>query len=239
MRHLLRGIVVSTAVLSVFAVPAVASAQQVVADWEMDEGTSATVMADQSGNGFAGHIGSDVKTGVSTPSGHGYFFSGPSSYHPSRLVTVPDDSRLDPGTGTYAVTIRFKTGASEPNIVQKGQANQRGGYWKLVLKKGWPRCHFRDANRHTKAIGLVDGSPSWKVNDNQWHTVRCERLANGVRVTLDPGQPGSATRFIGGTIGNIDNSRPLSIGGKLDCSAPGVGCDYFNGTIDWITIDRP
>ncbi len=54
----------------------------------------------------------------------------------NRLVTWQDDNRLDPGTQPYAVTIRFKTGAVDPNIIQKGQDNQTGGYCKFALKKG-------------------------------------------------------------------------------------------------------
>ncbi len=81
-----------------------------------------------------------------------YSFPGPhfAPYNPEKLVLVPDDpnangARLDPGTSPYAVTIRFRTTADKPNIVQKGQNNVGGGFWKLVLKSGWARCHFEDS----------------------------------------------------------------------------------------------
>lgn len=240
MKLLARGSVAAVVTVLGVMAPTAASAQ-VVADWGMNEGTQATRMIDDSGNGFTGDIGSLVVTGrVRAGSGYAYDFRGPrGGYRPEQLVTVPDDSRLDPGTEPYAVTLRFRTNASDPNIVQKGQSGQRGGYWKFVLKRGWPRCHFRDENHNTKAIGFVKGSPAYKVDDGQWHTVRCERLANGVRVTLNYGEPNAVSRFIRGSIGRIDNRRPLSIGGKLDCARADVGCDYFVGQIDWIRIDRP
>ena len=115
--------------------------------------------------------------------------------NPNRLVTWNDDTRLDPGTSPYAVTIRIKTGAVDPNIIQKGQANQTGGYWKLALKKGWPRCHFRDAAGNTKAIGFVnEPRPETKVADGQWHTLRCERTSTGVRMTINYGEPNAISQ---------------------------------------------
>jgi hypothetical protein len=237
MGPLVRGFAAPIALAIIVMAPAAASAVT-VADWEMNE-TSGAVMHDSSGNGLNGDIGSAVQIGVSTGTGLGFRFPGGSGAHPERLATIPDTAQLDPGTGPYAVTIRIKTSASEPNIVQKGQSGQRGGYWKFVLKRGWPRCHFRDSNGHTKAIGFVNGPASLKVNDNQWHTLRCERTATGVRVTEDYGTPDAVSKFIGGSIGTIDNSRPFSIGGKRDCNGGSVGCDYFNGQIDWVRVEKP
>ena len=104
---------------------------------------------------------------------------------------MPDNVNLDPGTQPYRVTVRFRTSnGADPNIIQKGQSGQTGGFWKLVLHQGWPRCHFRDSNGVTKAIGFVKGFPSYvKAGDGQWHTLICERLSNGVRITIDPGAP--------------------------------------------------
>jgi hypothetical protein len=236
----LRGIVVPAAAMLALVVPSAASAQ-VVADWEMNETTKANGMVDSSGNGFTGDIGNEVRIGLSTGDGGlAYQFPGPhfAPYNPEKLVLIPDDpeGRLDPGTSPYAVTIRFRTSAEKPNIVQKGQNNVRGGFMKLVLKNGWPRCHFEDGNQNIKAIGFVKTDVP-KVNDNRWHTLRCERTATGVRVTLEPGEPNEVSRFIRGTVGNIDNSRPFFIGGKLDCNREGVTCDFFNGQLDWVRIE--
>jgi hypothetical protein len=232
---------VGGAVLAVvgWALPAAAQAVT-VADWQLDE-SSGSVMTDSSGNGLNGTIGPDVVLHEATPTGFGYRFKGDWwVVNDGRLVTVPDNPQLDPGSGTYAVTIRFKTGAVDPNIIQKGQANQSGGYWKLALKQGWPRCHFRDASGTTKAIGFVnDKRPETKVADGQWHTLRCERTATGVKLTIDYGEPDAISKFIKGSLGVIDNKRPLSLGGKLDCDGTKVTCDYFAGAVDWVTIERP
>lgn len=211
-----------------------------IADWQLNE-ESGPVMVDASGNGLDGSIGSDVLVHQATPSGYGYRFLGDGRVvNHERLVTLADDARLDPGTDTYAVTISFKTGALDPNILQKGQAGQTGGYWKLALQHGWPRCHFRDAAGRTKAIGFVnDPRPETKVADGAWHTLRCELSTTGVKLTIDYGEPTAISKFISGTIGVIDNTRPLAIGGKYDCDAITVGCDYFAGLIDSITIERP
>ena len=239
MRRLMRGIVVSFVALGMLVVSAGMASAQVIAQWEMNDARSARTMPDSSGNGFTGTIGNRVTTGISTGTGLAYNFPGPASgYDPGRLVTIPDNPALDPGTAPYAVTLRFRTPNSEPNIVQKGQSGQTGGFWKFVLKKGYPRCHFRDENNRTKAIGFVDMGRAYKVDDNQWHTVRCERTATGTRVTLNYGEPNAVSKFIRGTIGRIDNKRPFLIGGKLDCATAGVGCDYFRGQIDYVRVEK-
>jgi hypothetical protein len=222
------------------AAPAAAFAG-VIGDWQMDEVAGSTLMVDASGSGLDGSIGSDVVLHESTgDGGWGYRFRGDWwIVNDNRLVTWNDDARLDPGTSPYAVTIRVKTGAVDPNIIQKGQANQTGGYWKLALKQGWPRCHFRDAAGNTKAIGFVnDPRPETRIADGQWHTLRCERTSTGVRMTINYGEANAISKFIKGTVGTIDNSRPLVLGGKLDCDGTTVTCDYFAGAVDWVKIEK-
>ncbi len=242
MRRLFRAWVIAVVVVGLTALfPATAMAS-VVGDWDMDEPAGSTTMIDSSPNGLNGSIGPDVEPGEATPDGgSAYRFKGDwRIVNDNRLVTWPEDNRLDPGTQPFAVTLRVKTGALDPNMIQKGQANQAGGYWKFVLKKGWPRCHFRDSTGRTKAIGFVnDVRPETKVADNQWHTLRCEKTATGVRATIDYGEPGAITKFIKGTIGTINNTRPMFLGGKLDCDGSTVTCDYFAGAVDWVTIERP
>jgi hypothetical protein len=230
---------VVTAALTWF-VPAAAQATTIL-DWELNESAGSTVAADSSGNGLDGAIGSDVVLHEANPTGFGYRFKGDWwVVNPQRLVTAADDPRLDPGTQPFAVTIRFKTGALDPNIIQKGQDNQTGGYFKLAMKKGWPRCHFEYANHNTRAIGFVnDVRPQAFVADGAWHTLRCERTATGVKLTIDYGSPDAISKTIKGTLGTIDNSKPLMLGGKLFCDGTTVTCDYFAGAVDWVTIERP
>lgn len=215
----------------------------VMGDWEMNE-SSGTVMTDTSGNGLDGYIGTSVVKNWSTGNGGtGYHFVGSLSVqNHERLALVDDTPMLDPGTSTYSVIVRFRTTGPRPNILQKGQSEDTGGYWKLVIHTGWPRCHYRDLNYNTKAIGLVKSpDPNAKVNDGDWHTLRCERNASSVCVYLDEGTPTAMKRCIKGSIGSIDNKWPLSIGGKYRCdpARAATTCDYFNGDIDWVHIERP
>ena len=221
-----------------------------VALWEMNDQVAAgqsreDAMKDSSGNNLHGDVGSAVVLREPVATGnYAYRFKGDfATVDDERLVTIPDaqtGGRLDPGTGTFAISLRFKTGAADPNILQKGQAGQAGGYWKVVLKEGWPRCHFRDENGRTLAIGFVDDTRTQaKVNTKTWRTLRCERTATAVKATIDFDTPTPITKVLKRTAGNIDNTQPLSIGGKFHCEGVLVTCDYYAGAIDWIKIERP
>ena len=208
-----------------------------VADWRMEEPVDATVMVDGVGD-HDGTIGRRVEL-----TGHAYIFPGETRktagshglYQPGRLVQVPESDDLDPGDGAFAVTVRFMMlddGPHKPNLIQKGQDNQPGGYWKIAVNTGWPRCHFRDADGNTAAVGFVNGLDDYKVTDGEWHTVTCQRLADGrTSVTLD-----GTTRTWSSTTGTLNNTRPLVMGGKLDCASDRTGCDYINAKVRWVTI---
>ena len=40
-----------------------------------------------------------------------------------------------------------------------------------------------------------------------------------------------------GTTGTIANTRPITIGGKLNCNQVDITCDYFVGDIDYVRIE--
>ena len=101
-----------------------------------------------------------------------------------------------------------------------------GGYFKWQLPKGVVKCLFRGS------AGTVTAGSVTPINDGQWHTVRCERTATAVTMTVD----GEVTRRKSGATGNIANSKPLSIGGKVACDQVDVTCDYWVGRIDWVKI---
>jgi Laminin G domain len=218
------------------ATPAYAAATITVADWQMNESAGARVMLDSSGNGINGNIGSAVQTG--------FQFQGATAYHwvfasptlpppkPERLVMVPD-SRLNPGTGDYAVTMRFRTTKTFGNIIQKGQAGAKGGYYKWEIPKGVLKCVFRGVNSSGNFIKREVNSPT-KLNNGQWHTVRCERTATKVTMTID----GTTTVTSNGPSGSISNTVPLTIAGKSNCNQQSTTCDYFTGDIDWVKIER-
>jgi hypothetical protein len=221
------------------AEPANAAATITLTDWQLNEPPGATVMADSSGNGINGAVGSAIQTG--------FFVDGVTGYHwnstapnqfppkPERLVQVPD-SRLNPGTRDYAVTMRFRTSRTFGNMIQKGQASTRGGYFKWEIPKGRLMCLFRSRDQFGNLLGnkSVKSPLEMPLNDGLWHTVRCEKTVDRVTMTIDGSIVIQSSR---GTIGPISNDVPLTIGGKLNCDQIETTCDYFVGDIDWVRIE--
>jgi hypothetical protein len=220
--------------------PALAGARTAdgpLALWKMNEGRGATVMADSSGHGIKGHIGSAVQTGVKVKGSTGYRWSQTKPNEPpakpQRLV-VASDPQLNPGTGDYAVTIRFRTTHSAGNIIQKGQAGASGGYWKMQNVRGEITCLFRGRSPSGDVQSKAVNSGTKPLNDGSWHKVVCARTAKQVTMTID----GSRVRRAVGPTGKISNDRPISIGGKSNCDQKKVTCDYFSGDIDYVRIDK-
>ncbi len=230
------------AALAVVPAPPVgAAANGLVAHWEMNEPVGATTLTDTSGNGIHGAIGSAVATGtVSADGSVGYYWDptrpNEAPAKPERLVTVDDGKRLaspvNPGTADYAVTVRYRTTAQYGNLIQKGQSGSKGGYWKLQQPKGILACLFRGVDG-SKAVN--SGVP---LNTGEWHTVRCERIGDTVKMTITfPDGTQKIRRGLGVT-GSIGNAAPLTIGGKLKCDQVTVTCDYFSGHIDYVKIQK-
>ncbi|HYX86613.1 MAG TPA: LamG-like jellyroll fold domain-containing protein [Gaiellales bacterium] len=215
-----------------FAAPASAAT---IVDWEMNEGPGATVMVDSAGN-VNGSIGSAVQTGYKVGSvvAYHWVFASPTKPppKPERLVQAKSDS-LNPGSGTYVVTFRYRTTKHFGNIVQKGQAGSSGGYWKIENPNGQINCVFRGKDSsgtfHRKAVESPD-----VLSDGSWHVVRCERTSTGLSLSID----GSVVATAKGSTATISNTRPLTIAGKLNCDQVTVTCDYFTGDIDYIKISN-
>jgi hypothetical protein len=200
-----------------------------VADWEMNEAVGARTMRDSSSSNLSGTIGSAVQTGVVVSGAKGYRWSGrnKTGYHPERLVTVKS-SLLNPGTGALAVTVRLYTGAGDQNILQKGQSRTAGGMFKIDMLKGIVYCTFKGSSGRA-AVGS-----SQTVWNHVWHTIRCERRATGVTITVDGGTP----RRVAKATGKIANNQPLAIGGKAVCNGTTIQCDYYVGLLDRVVVRR-
>ena len=211
----------------------VAAAPVVVARYEMNEGGGASRMTDSSGFNLHGTIQSGVQTGVNVQGATGYRWSNTSPTDPpakpERIVRVPDNSRLDPGSGRYVVEFRYRTTRSFGNVIQKGQNKTSGGYFKFEQPNGNMTCLFKGGNGQQRAVK----SPV-ATNDGNWHTIKCERTASGLKLWVD----GTLVRQLSGPTGTISNSKPLAIGGKLECDQVSVTCDYFVGDIDWVRITK-
>lgn len=208
------------------AAPANAAVDTPVAVWQMNE-TAGSQMVNSVADNLHGTIGNDVgKTG----SGYNFTNVNPNQppANPQRIVQVPHSNLLNPGTGDFAVEFRLRTTRSFGNVVQKGQAGARGGYFKFQSPSGKISCLFRgSAGTSTASSGSV------RINDGQWHTVRCERTSASVVMTVD----GAVTGRNRNPTGTIANTRPLTIAGKLNCDQVDITCDYFAGDIDWVRIE--
>ncbi|HEY2789397.1 MAG TPA: LamG-like jellyroll fold domain-containing protein [Gaiellales bacterium] len=230
MKHRLgRSLTAALAVGVVFAAPASAAT---LADWEMNEAPGAHVMTDSSGH-VNGTIGSAVQTGVSVMGATGYQwnFTSPTAPppKPERLVQA-NSATLNPGAGTYTVTMRYRTTKHFGNIVQKGQAGSAGGYFKLENPNGRLNCVFRGVS--SSGAFLRKAVESGVISNGAWHLVVCTRTSSGLTLTVD----GSVVATARGSTGTISNSRPITIGGKLNCDQVKTTCDYFTGNVDYIKI---
>ncbi len=200
-----------------------ATAATTVADWEMNE-TSGRVLHDSAGT-HSGTIGADVRT---TGSAYRFPWVKPhSGEHPEHLVTVPHSWALNPGSGVWSVTARFRTTAAFGNMIQKGQGGKGKTYFKMQAPRGVVSCLFRGAS------GSVSVNSGRALNDGAWHTVTCRRAGNEVTMTID----GTKVRRGSGPTGAIRNTFPLAIGGKPRCGGR-VSCDYWAGQMDAVRITR-
>lgn len=223
------------AALAISAGMGSAAYAQTTADYQMNEGPGATVMQDSSGNGLNGTI----------PSGQivtGFQFNGATGYDwprrsptapppdPRRVITVPDNINLEPGTGyaKFTITLRYRTKENFGNITQKGQATTRGGQWKIQNPQGRPSCLFKGS---TGQAGARVPTP---INDNQWHVLTCTLTPTRLTVSVDGVQVAQKNNGVG----TLDNKYPLAIGGKTNCDQSTVTCDYFSGDIDYLKIDK-
>jgi hypothetical protein len=215
------------------ASPAQAAIDRPVAIWQMNEAAGARTMVDSSGNGINGTIGDDVLAGTALSgggTGYRFPFVAPNQppANPERLAQVPHRSALNPGSGNFAVEFRMRTTRNFGNVVQKGQAGAPGGYWKFQQPSGKISCLFRgSAGSSTASSGSV------RVNDGQWHVVRCERTSSSVTMLVD----GVVTGRNRNPTGTIANTRPLTVAGKLNCDQAEITCDYFVGDLDYLRIE--
>jgi hypothetical protein len=201
-----------------------------VARWEMNEGTGARTMHDSSWSNLSGTIGSAVQTGATGGGATGYrwYSQNRDGQRPERLVKVAS-SRLNPGSRGFVVIVRLRTLVGDQNIIQKGQARTAGGMFKVDMVHGRVICSFKGS------AGRVAIGSRRTLHDGAWHTVRCERRSGRVTIVVD----GASGRTKLGRAGRIANSWALSIGGKLHCDPPRVGCDYYVGLLDRAVVKRP
>jgi Laminin G domain len=220
--------------LAAVVAPASPASAATLANWQMNEARGATVMVDRTGH-VNGTIGSAVVTGYKVNGATAYHwpFASPTAppAKPERIVQAKSSS-LNPGSGRYAVKIRYRTTKHFGNIIQKGQAGSPGGYYKLENPNGRLTCVFRGVNSSGKfkRKQVVSGV----LSDGKWHVAVCSRRSKLLTLKID----GNIVDTAKGSTGTISNNRPVTIGGKLNCNQITTTCDYFTGDIDYVKLLR-
>jgi PKD repeat protein len=213
---------------SLSAAPVFATPTTVVANYQMENDTG-TAMADSAGtnDGVIATPHDGLDTNVVTPGGHGYSWGPlPASVTDGRVVTVPDNAAIDPQTSEFAVEVRINTEATDGVIAQKGESGTAGGQWRVQLAGGQAACLFRSDAVRGAAQSTTD------VSDGTWHTITCELTGTGTTVYVDTTKERHQNKPV---TGGIDNSVPLTVGGKVGCGNV-TACDYFVGLVDYIKI---
>ncbi len=191
---------------------ALALAPGVTAFYEMNEPPGTTVMHDSGPNGLNAPVD---PTGITS----GAVFAGATGYNwvhrapeapppsPERVIQVPDNANLEPGSGPFTIELRYRTKENFGNITQKGQAQSQGGQWKIQAPQGIPSCLFSGSG------GQVATGAKTPLNDEQWHNVTCVLTSTGVTMYVD----GEFRNRKNGPTGTINNGIPMTIGGKINC----------------------
>ena len=205
----------------------------VTALYEMNEAPGSTVMVDSSGNGNNGTVNpSGVQTGgvYDGSTGYNWPFRSPTEppASPERIVQVPDNIALEPGSDDFTVEIRMRFTDKFGNIAQKGQAQTAGGQWKIQMPQGIPSCLFKGS------AGQVATGAQTAMDDGAWHTLTCVLTPAGVSMYVD----GVFRSKKNGTTGTINNNFPMTVGGKIDCDQIDVTCDYYTGQVDYLKITK-
>ena len=212
------------------------------ARWPMDERLGATVMADVSGSGLDGVIGAGVAVGDGTYRFPGWTGNVDAAGRLTGPVPVASGavSVLEPGRGSFVVSVRLRSALTDQgrlptapaasfNIVQKGRADQPGGFWKLELSAdgsstGRLRWVISDGARSAIATSAV------RVDDGQWHMVMAERRGDRLALSVD----GVSTAVSARSVGDVHpGGVPVTIGKKPGSTDPR---DAFAGWLDDLAV---
>ena len=209
--------------IAVCAAPAMASAAT-LANWHLDE-LSGSTMHDSSGNAYDGAISSGVRLGrAGYNGGKAYGFNGDGG-----RVSVPSRTSLSSGTGSFSVSLYFKSSTmpspsvGDYDLIRKGVSTTSGGDWKMeILTSGSLFCHFRGSSTP------VDLTGSTNVVTGSFHKLTCRYSSTGTQLIVD----GTVQRSTSRRAGTVANSSPISLGAKSAAE------DMTTGTIDEVLITK-
>lgn len=223
---ILAGVVaMMSGMLTVGAVgPAHAATLTYGANWQMNETTGP--MIDSSGNGNDSTI---IEAGVTRDG---------SVYHFARgRVIVPSHPSTTPGSRDFTLTARIhlESNSSGENWVQKNTFSQHGQ--QIKIENSGKHIHCRIAG--SLGVASVWGFGKSAVLLNGYHTVSCSKTATAVQLRLD----GHLVHQQLIAVGNVTTTARWSLGGKDPCLHPNqpepAGCDFLQGSLDWVTLTYP
>ena len=181
----------------------------VSAFYEMNEPPGTTVMQDSGPQDLDVPVDpSGVNSGIVWDGATGYQwpFRPPEQAPPSpeRIIQLPDNAALEPGSGPFTIELRYRTKENFGNITQKGQSATPGGQWKIQAPGGIPSCLFKGS------AGQVATGAITPLNDEAWHNLTCAYSSTGVTMYVD----GVYRSRKNGTAGTINNSVPMTSAGS-------------------------
>jgi hypothetical protein len=165
-----------------------------LANWQLNEAAGARTMVDSSGNALNGTIGTHVQTGIAlSGGGTGYRFPyirpNTPPADPEHLVVVPPQHPAQPGQRQLR---RRVPDAHHPLVRQhhpEGPGRVQGRLLQVPAAQREGLCLFRgSAGSSTASTGSTV-----RVNDGNWHTVRCERTPSSVTMYIDGQRTGRNT----------------------------------------------
>jgi hypothetical protein len=146
-------------------------------------------------------------------------------------TSVAAGQRFNPGTGSFALTIAFRTTqdvtSGSPNVAQHGSFNETGQIKVQLAPGGKAGCRVKGDR-----AAFLFYHPTANVNDNQWHTITCARNGNELSVTVDGSFFSPAGKESPGAI--AVSNEPFRFAQKLNGMAP----DQFFGDIGFASYSQ-
>ena len=142
---------------------------------------------------------------------------------PRVIISTPHRSALNPGIRPFSFGAQIRVSpnrtAFKSSIISNGDF-PIAGRWRLRVDRaeGFPYCAV------SGTAGTVVMRSLAGIADGQWHTVRCARRGQTLRLIVD----GTIVRTKVGPIGVVRNAHPVLIGG----TSTGVRNNQFSGTLD-------
>ncbi|HEY1179578.1 MAG TPA: LamG-like jellyroll fold domain-containing protein [Phytomonospora sp.] len=148
------------------------------------------------------------------------------------ILYIRHTARLNPESRDFAIAAMIDLTATErgtgSNLVQKGHFDTAGGQWKLQVDDGVPSCRIAGSRDGRKVAAMVSGR---SIAGEGWVSLRCERRGSKLTISVDGGDPVTASQNAAMAIGN---DAEVTIGGRVTGAADN---DQLHGDLDRVVVD--